>query len=285
MQWHFTTKLPYICGLKKAHLSFIIGTLLVTALACSKYQRALKSSDVEFKYEMATMYYEKGDYSKAFPLYEEIGPLFRGSDRSEEINYRYAYCNYHLKDYILAGYHFQRFYTVFPLSERSEDAMFMSAYCFYFNSPVYSLDQSNTYEALGEFKKFSNTYPTSELIDSALSLTNEMNDKLERKSFENAKLQYTMENYKSAVVALNNFLRDFPQSSYEQESTFLILESSYLLAINSVQKKKEERINNTIDAYYNFVDNFANEKYLKESEEMYDSILEERDNLTTEKKK
>jgi outer membrane protein assembly factor BamD len=86
-------------------------------------------------------------------------------------------------------------------------------------------------------------------------------------------------------VALNNFLRDFPQSSYEQESTFLILESSYLLAINSVQKKKEERINNTIDAYYNFVDNFANEKYLKESEEMYDSILKERDNLTTGKKK
>ena len=66
---------------------------------------------------------------------------------------------------------------------------------------------------------------------------------------------------------------------YEKEANFLILESSYLLAMNSIIKKKEERINDTIDAYYNFVDNFEDEKYFKESEHMYDSILKERDKL------
>ncbi|HAW52655.1 MAG TPA: outer membrane protein assembly factor BamD [Flavobacteriales bacterium] len=279
-----TGKIPYICRLKKTIQYLFLPLLMMTAFACSKYQRVLKSSDVELKYEYATKYYNEGDYAKAFPLYEEIGPLFRGSERSEEINYNYAYCNYHLKDFILAGYHFQRFYTVFPLSDKSEDAMFMSAYCFYLNSPVYSLDQSNTKEALGEFKKFNNTYPTSSLRDSSLVLMKEMNAKLERKAFENAELQFTLENYKSAVVAFNNFLKDFPESStYKEKTSFLILKSSFLLAINSVQKKKEERINDTIDAYYNFVDNFANEKLIKESEEMYDQILKERDNLITEK--
>jgi outer membrane protein assembly factor BamD len=80
-------------------------------------------------------------------------------------------------------------------------------------------------------------------------------------------------------VALNNFLKDYPGSKYSEEATFIILKSSYLLALNSITKKKEDRINDTIDAYYNFVDNFDDESYLKESEKMYDAILKERDKL------
>ena len=263
---------------------FIIIILASIALiSCSKYQRLLKSSDVELKYEGAIKYYTEEKYNKAFPLLEEILPLYRGSDKSEELNFYYAYCNYYLNDFILAGYHFQKFYNIFPLSDRAEDAMFMSAYCYYLISPVYTLDQSNTYEAIDEFKKFEKNYPTSALIDSVLALKNELLFKLEIKSFENAKLNYTTENYKAAIVAFNNFLKDYPNTIYEEEVNFYILKSSFLLAKNSVRKKKEDRINNTIDAYYNFVDNFDDEKYLKESESMYDQILKEREKLLTKK--
>ncbi|MEQ8323215.1 MAG: outer membrane protein assembly factor BamD [Vicingaceae bacterium] len=262
-------------------LAFI--SVAVVFASCSKYQRILKSSDVELKYAAAMKYYDEEDYNRAYPILEEIAPLFRGTERSEEINFRYAKCNYYLRDYILAGYHFQRFYSVFPLSDLAEEAMFLSAFCFYMNSPVYSLDQSNSYESIGEFKKFLNTYPASPLIDSAQNMVTEMNLKLEHKAFEIARLQFTTENYKASIVAFNNFLRDYPGTSYEKEANFLVLRSSYLLAMNSVQSKKEDRINDTIDAYYNFVDNFDDEKYLKESEIMYDSILKERQNLITGK--
>lgn len=262
---------------------FILLTFSVILASCSKYQRIMKSSDVELKYAAAVKYYDEEDYNRAFPILEEIAPLFRGTERSEEINYKYAMCNFYLHDYILAGYHFQRFYTVFPLSDLAEESMFLSGYCFYMNSPVYSLDQSNTKESLAEFKKFINTYPASTLLDSAQNLINEMNTKLEKKAFEIAKLQFTIENYKSAIVAFNNFLRDFPGTIYEKDANFMILRSSYLLAMNSILSKKEERINDTIDAYYNFVDNFDDEKYLKESEEMYDSIIKEREGLLSGK--
>ena len=225
------------------------------------------------------------NYNKAFPLYEEIIPLFRGTLKSEELNYRYAMCNYYLGDFILSGYLFQKFYNLFPNSEYAEETMFLSAYCYYMNSPIYSLDQSNTKESIAEFNKFRNTYPTSPLVDSAIALTNVMHVKLDHKAYENAKLFVKTENYKASIVALQNFLRDHPYTKYEEEANFLILESSYLLAINSIIKKKEERINNTIDAYYIFVDNFDDEKYLKESENMYDSIIKERDKLLKEAKR
>jgi outer membrane protein assembly factor BamD len=244
----------------------------------------LKSTDIELKYEWAMKYYTEENYNKALPLFDEIIPLYRGSEKSEELNYRYAYCNYYLNDLLTAGYLFQKFYNVFPASQYAEESMFMSAYCYYSLSPVYSLDQSQTNEALKEFKKFRTTYPTSTLVDSAINLSNELYEKLDKKAFENAKLFVITENYKASIVALQNFLKDHPNTKYEKEANFLILKSAYLLAMNSVIKKKEERINDTIDAYYNFVDNFDDEKYLKESEQMYDSILKERDKLMKEDK-
>jgi len=270
--------------LKNINILFILSSLILLT-ACSRYNKLLKSTDVELKYEWATKYFLEGNYGKAYPLYEEILPLYRGTNKSEELNYRYAYCNYYLEDYILAGYLFQKFYNLFPTSEYAEEAMFLSAYCYFMNSPIYSLDQSNTEESISEFTKFRNTYPTSPLIDSAVTLTNQMYAKLDKKAYENAKLYVKTENYKASIVALQNFIRDHPDSEHEKEAKFLILKSSYLLAMNSIVKKKEERINNTIDAYYNFVDNFDDEKFLKESENMYDSILKERDKLLKENKR
>ena len=86
-------------------LFFLLSFILILA-SCSKYQRVMKSSDVELKYAAAMKYYDAEVYNKAYPILEEIAPLFRGTERSEEINYKYAMCNYYLRDYILAGYHF-----------------------------------------------------------------------------------------------------------------------------------------------------------------------------------
>lgn len=273
----------YICGLKNTILLFILSSLILTT-ACNRYNRLLKSNDIELKYEYAIKYYVEGNYNKSYPLLEEIIPLYRGTEKSEDLNFKYAYCNYYLSDFIMAGYLFQKFYNLFPASKYAEEAMFLSGYCYYLTSSVYSLDQANTNESISEFNKFRNTYPTSALVDSAISISNQLKGKLERKAYENARLYYTTENYKASVVALQNFLRDYPNTKYEKEANFFILKSSYLLAMNSIIKKKEERINDTIDAYYNFVDNFADEKYLKESEDMYDSILKERDKLLKEDK-
>lgn len=228
---------------------------------------------------MSMKYYDEEAYVKAYPLMEEIIPLYRGTDKSEILNYRYAYANFYLKDYVIAGYHFKKFTQIFQSSPRAEEALFMSAYCNYMNSPVYSLDQTNTYVAIDEFKRFRSMYPQSSLNDSAQGYIDELQAKLERKAYENAKLFYTTENYKAAVVALENLVKDYPSSSNEMEVYFLILESSYLLAINSVESKKEERIYNTIEAYYNFVDNFDDKRYVKEAEQMYQSILRHQEGL------
>ena len=52
-------------------------------------------------------------------------------------------------------------------------------------------------------------------------------------NFEIAKQYYTTENYKSAIIAFNNVLIDFPSFDNREEAHYLIVKSSYLLAIST----------------------------------------------------
>ena len=40
-------------------------------------------------------YYEKKNYIKAMSLFEELIPVYKGTDKAEEIYYYYSYCNFY----------------------------------------------------------------------------------------------------------------------------------------------------------------------------------------------
>jgi len=232
-------------------LSFF--TLIVSAgISCSQYQKTLKSDNLEYKFEQATKYYEEGEYYKAMTLYEELIGLYRGLGKAEEIYYYYAYCNYYLEDYIMAGFYFKNFVKTYPNSKHAEGSMFMSAYCFYLNSPVPSLDQTSTYRAIDELQLFANRYPKSEKVAECNDLIDILRDKLETKAFNNSKLYFHLKEYKASIVSFNNVIKDYPDTRFKEESLFFILKSNYLLAINSVDSKKKDRLNETVTAYYKF---------------------------------
>ena len=68
---------------------FIVVLIAVVSASCSKYQKLLKSSDMDFKYTEALKYYDDEKYEKAMALFEELIPLFRGTDRAEKVYYCY----------------------------------------------------------------------------------------------------------------------------------------------------------------------------------------------------
>ena len=256
----------------------ICGVLFLLA-SCSEYSKVLKSTDVEYKYTKAVEYYEEEQYSKALSLFDELGTLFRGSDRSQEIHYYIANAHFALEDYYFAAYYYKNFTKTYPRSARAEEALFKSAFCSYLNSPVSNLDQSDTEIAIDEFQLFLNRYPDSELKDSTNAMIDELRLKLEEKAFSNSKLYYLTEDYKSATVALQNMLIDFPDSPHREEIEFLVVKSSYLLAVNSVSSKKEERLNDTIEHYHKFVDHFQDSEFIKKAESYYADALRELDRM------
>ncbi|MCC7331873.1 MAG: outer membrane protein assembly factor BamD [Flavobacteriales bacterium] len=259
---------------------FLLSTLLI--FGCSRYQRLLKSDDYNEKYDAAIEYYEKGKYEKALPFLEELTPLYRGTEKAEKIYYYYCYANYKLDYLFEAGYHFKKFSTTFPSSKFVEETFFMSGYCKYRLSPLSSLDPTDTYAAIDELQSFINTYPQHQLLDSANLLIDKLRTKLEDKSFNNAKQYYQIYEYKAAIIALNNVLREFPDTKYAEEVAYLLVKSHYFLAYNSVKEKKLERFDDTIDAYRNFVDLYKQSKYIKSVEVYYNKAIEQKNKITKE---
>ena len=261
---------------------YILLLLAITIASCSKYQRILKSGDVELKYTAAKNYYEQKKYDRAIPILEELIPLLRGSERAEEVFYMYAYSSFQSNQLFSAAYHFKKFATTFPNSKHVEEMLFMNGYTLYLLSPISELDQTETANAISSLQSFINTYPTHNLVDSSNVLMDKLREKLEEKSYMNSKQYFKIADYKAAIVDLNNTLKDFPETKHREEITFLILKSNFLLTNNSIKEKKLERIANTIEAYYTFVDSFSESKFLKEAQTIFNKMSEEQNKMKLE---
>jgi outer membrane protein assembly factor BamD len=256
---------------RSSYLLILILAAFVVGNSC-KYQKILKSSDSELKYEKAKAYYDKGDYAKAMTLFEQLIPIFRGTDKGEDVSFLFAYCNYYLHDYVLAGHYFRKFTAQFQNSPHAEESSYMSAYCYYLDAPKPSLDQETTHKAITEFQLYLAKYPISERVPHCNELVDELRFRLEEKSYENAMLYYNVGKYKSAVIALRGSLKEFPDSEYREQLMYYVIKANYYYAIGSVYGKTNERLKDTLKDYKLFVKTFPSSKYLKEVGKIYEDI-------------
>ena len=116
-----------------------------------------------------------------------------------------------------------------------------------------------------------NLYPSSNRLEEATRLIIELRDKLVYKSYLTGKLYYDLGNYKAAVVALTNSLKDFSDTKYREDLMFMLLKAKYYLAVKSVEEKKEQRLSDALDEYFTFVDEFPDSEHLKEAEKFHET--------------
>ena len=190
----------------------IVSLLLVVLFlgSCNEYQKALKSEDVAVKFDMASKLYDAGKYSKAIRIFEQIAPAYRGKPQAEKLFYMFSQSYYKTKQYYLAGYQFESFVSGYPKSEKLQEASFLGAKSYSMLSPVYSLDQVDTIKAIDKLQSFIDSYPNSEYLAEANAIVKVLNEKIEKKVYENAKGYNTISDYKSALVAFDNFISDYP---------------------------------------------------------------------------
>lgn len=241
----------------------LIPLVLITVLlaSCSKYQKLLKSTDNEEKYKMAIEFFEKKDYYRAIQLFEQLQPYYKGTEKAEKIAFYYAYAHYEEQDYILASYYFKQFSINYPNSKNAEEAAFLSAYCNYLDSPTSSLDQETTLNAIQGLQLFTNQYPGSQRVGRANELIDELRMKLESKSYDIANLYYKMEDYKAAIIAFKNLIKDYPDTKYREYALFHIAKASYYYALKSTDAKKPERFLATSDALDNFLASYPESSF------------------------
>jgi len=245
---------------------FYIVVLFVSLSACNEYQQALKSEDIGTKYKLGEKLYNEGKFSRANKLFVQIVPSYRGKPQAEKLMYLYADTFYQMKDHYVAGYQYERFATSYPKSEKVEEALFKSAESYSYLSRVFSKDQTETNDALGKLQTFINVYPNSKYLEQANALVKSLEYKLEKKAFSTAKQYNTIGDYQASIASFDNFIIDFPGSSFREEALYYRYNAAYLLGTKSVERKKEKRLETAKTYYDAFKKAYPDSKFLKDSE-------------------
>lgn len=239
--------------------------VLIVFSSCNKFNKIQKSKDPDYKLAKAEEYYQNKKYRNAQQLFEELFPVYKGTQKFEDLYYKWAYCYYNLGMYRDAENLFKGFLEVFPNSTRAEEVDYMRAYCFYKQSPKLELEQVNTVKAMGMMQTFINTHPESPRVKEATEIIDKARAKLELKEYREAKLYYDLGEFRASAIAFGTLLNSYPESTRGDEYKLMVVKSYYRFAKMSIQDKQSERYEKVVEEYQDFADRYPDSKLLKEA--------------------
>ena len=258
--------------MKKNILITLLAALLLSS--CGEYNKLLKSTDYEYKYEAAKNYFAKGQYNRAATLLNELIAILKGTDKAEESLYMLGMSYYNQKDYQTAAQTFIQYYNVYPRGTFTELARFHAGKALYLDTPEPRVDQSGTYSAIQQLQMFMEYFPQSSKKEEAQNMIFALQDKLVMKEYLSAKLYYNMgnylgNNYQACVITAQNALKDYPYTNLREDLSILILRAKYELAVYSVEDRRAERYREAVDECYAFKNEFPESKYTKEADRIF----------------
>lgn len=99
----------------------------------------------------------------------------------------------------------------------------------------------------------------------------ELQDKLIKKEYLNAKLYYNLgsyfgnctsggNNYEACIITAQNALNDYPYSSLRENFAVLVMKSKFELAQMSIESKRLQRFQDAEDECYGFINEYPDSK-------------------------
>jgi len=79
------------------------------------------------------------------------------------------------------------------------------------------------------------------------------------------------DDYRAAVIAFENVLKQYPDTKYAEEIEFLMIKAQYNYAAKSSLKRQDERFSDAISFYRSFASNYPDSKFMKDAEDLRNS--------------
>lgn len=240
----------------------------------TQYELLLEGNDSDAKYAAAFDYFNSGKFTRASQLFESLSVITNGTSRDDTVQYYWGLSNYRAKDYLTAEANFERFLQDFPRSTFAENAEFLRLDCLFRGTYRYELDQTPSYRTITAISEYLINHPDSEYRDVCNHMLDDLNERIDRKAFENAYLYYKMEDYKAARVALKNVLKDDADNRYREDILFYSAMASYKYADLSYKEKQKERFLVFYDDYFNFIGEYPESARRQELDRLYKKVKE-----------
>ena len=253
--------------------TIILCSVAAMMTGCAgEFNRVIKSSDYDYRYEYAKQCFAEGKFGRAEILLQDLITLKKGTDEAEEALYMLAMSQYMNHDFESAAATFRKYFSSYPKGFYAEQAMFYVGQSLYESAPEPRLDQTPTIGAINAYQQFLDFYPNSQLRERAQDRLFELQDKLVMKELLSAQLYYNLggyfgnvnsnseSNYSSSIIVAQNALKTYPYSNHREEFSLLIMKSKFELAENSSADRKLERYQDAEDECYGFLNEYPESK-------------------------
>ena len=254
------------------NLRKLILILVAAVAACScksQYELLLSSNDADAKYDGAFQYFDEGKYSKAAALFESLSVLTNGTERDDTVRYYWGLSNYKYKDYYTAETNFTQFIESYPRSPFTSEARYLRLDCLYRSTLRWELDQTPTYRTIDAISEYILDFPDNQNMARCREMLEELNERLDKKAYEAAKLYYKMEDYLAARIAFRNVLKDDSDNMFREDILYHIAMSSYKYASLSYEHLQKDRYLTFVDDYLNFIGEIPESRYRRELDAVY----------------
>lgn len=267
-------------------LFILLGAMLLIAVSgCkSQFDLLMSSTDIDKKYSAAKELYETKKYKKAASLFESLSMQTSGTEIDDTVRYYWAMSNYKYKDYVTAEANFNSFVEMYARSPFTVESRFMKLDCMYRATLRYELDQAPTALAIMSINEYLAEYPDTPYYEMCQLMLEDLQERLDRKEFENARLYYKMEDYIAAKTSLKNVLKDHPENRYREEVMYYLTKSGFKYAQLSVAAKQKDRYMDFVDFYYNFVGEYPESRFRTELDQLYSRYQRSNGNVEATRK-
>jgi len=201
----------------------IVAALLISS--CTK-EINIQKAGFEKSFIIAKKKYEKNNFIQALDDFNVIILNYGGQTGIDSVQYYLANTHLKLEEYYSASYEFNRLTESFPESKLAEESYFNSALSYYQLSPMYSLDQKETYNAMTKFQFYLDIYPTGKYSDKANIYISEIREKLAKKEFESGKLYLKMDQPRAAKIYFLEIINNYYDTSFYVPSLKFMTEAS-----------------------------------------------------------
>jgi outer membrane protein assembly factor BamD len=193
-------------------VALIAATSILTS--CGNSSGTLQTKPTKERFDEAMAALKDENYVKAAELFDIIVTQDPAGDLADDAQFYLGEAHFLNDEFRLAAFHYRRLLNSFPTSPYYKRAMFRAAEAFFNISPSYERDQTDTENAIKQFRVFADLYPGDSLATVAQDRIADLRNKLGHKDFSVAEQYVKMDEYKAALIYYQRVIDLYPDTDY-----------------------------------------------------------------------
>ena len=204
--------------MNKSVTASIHALLLAAMLLSCGGDKAAPLRGVEYFYGEGEKAFERKRYLDSIEHFRRVVSNFPGSSRIADAQYYLAESHFRLKDYVNASFEYQRLVDAYPNSEFASRSKFQVGESYFRQRRRSELDQTETLEAILQFRNFLEDYPDDPLTETAAERIVECRARLAKKEYDAARLYENQGYPEAAKITYQATMRSYPDTRWYYES-------------------------------------------------------------------